>query len=65
MKELVFSEKDFIAKTWPLSAIAEQKCGDRILGEEEKDSFTAFSGQRETQQANALKTMPTLERIRR
>ena len=28
-----------VAETWSLSATAEQKCGDRVLGEEEKDSF--------------------------
>ena len=31
-----------VAKTWPLSTGAKQKCGDRVLGEVEKNVFIAL-----------------------
>ena len=33
-----------VAKIWPLSASAELKSRDRVLGKGEKDSFTALPG---------------------
>ena len=46
-----------VAKTQPLFTGAEQKHGDRVLGEVEKSSFYRFAWQRGPQRANALKTM--------
>ena len=50
-------------ETGPLSADAELKCRDRVLGKGEKDSFIALPGKGAT--ANALKTVPPLEGVRR
>ena len=33
-----------LARKWPLSALARWKCGNRVLGEGEKDSFIALPG---------------------
>ena len=47
-----------VAEIQPLSASAELKCRDRVLGKGEKDSFTALPGKGVSQQANTLKTVP-------
>ena len=50
-----------MAYMWPefgLSAGAELKCRDRVLGKGEKNSFIALPGKEGSQQANALKTAP-------
>ena len=48
-----------------LSLLLQKRNADRVLGEGEKDPLYPFSRQRESQQANALKTVPPLEGIRR
>ena len=51
-----------VAKTQPLFTSAQQKHGDRVLGEVEKSSFYCFARQRAPQLVKALKTVcPTLE----
>ena len=44
-----------VAGIQPLSAGAELKCRDRVLGKGEKNSFIALPGKEGSQQANALK----------
>ena len=41
---LISSSLASAAETLPLSAISKYECGDRVLGEEEKDSFIALPG---------------------
>ena len=52
-----------VAIIQPLSAGAELKRRDRVLGKGEKNSVIALPGKGGSQQANALKTVPPLERI--
>ena len=47
---------------WPLSASAELKCRDRVLGKGEKNSFIALPDKGGSQQANALKTLPPIRK---
>ena len=47
-----------VAGIKPLSAGAELKCRDRVLGKGGKNSFIALPGKEGSQQANVLKTMP-------
>ena len=57
-----------VAEIQPLSASAELKCRDRVLGKEEKNKFYYFASNSGPEQANALKPMPLpppLERIMR
>lgn len=48
-----------VAEIWPLSTSAELKHRES-LGKREKDSFYCFARQRRPQQANALKTVPSI-----
>ena len=54
-----------VAKTQPLFTDAEQKHGDRVLGEVEKSSFYCFARQKRPQEASALKTVPSLGKNRK
>ena len=47
-----------VAEIQPLSASAELKCRDRVLGKEEKNKFYYFASNSGSEQANALKPMP-------
>ena len=49
--------KKFMLPKLGLFTGAEQKRGDRVLGEVEESSFYCFARQREPQRANALKTV--------
>ena len=46
-----------VARIWPLSATAELKCRDGVLGNRGKNSFIALPGKGGSQPANALKTV--------
>lgn len=46
-----------VAGIQPLSAGAELKCRDRVLGKGEKNSFIDLPGKGGSQQSNALKTV--------
>ena len=49
-----------VAGIWPLSAGANLKRRDRVLGKGEKKSFIALLGKGGSQQANVLKTGPPI-----
>ena len=49
-----------VAEIRPLSAGAELKHRDRVLGKGEKDSFIALPGKGRPQQVNALKIAPPI-----
>ena len=49
-----------VAETQPLSQGAEKKHEERVLGEGGKNSFYRFARQRRSQQANALKNVPSI-----
>ena len=55
-------EATLVAGIWPLSASAELKCRDRVLGKREKNSFIALPGKGGSQQATALKTGPPIRK---
>ena len=52
--------KAIVAGIRPLSASAELKCRERVLGKGEQNSFIALPGKGGSQQANALKTAPPI-----